>query len=65
MSKKYCSIHHLYYTSVECPMCLKDRVSIYEKKYGLNQETVKEQKESEREITDEDLSKLINKFNVK
>lgn len=69
-NKNYCSIHHLYYSGNECPMCREERTAIYVKKYGeANVSTVKEEKNKKenksREINEEDISKLMEKFNSK
>lgn len=70
MDKKFCITHHLYYNGSECPMCLSERLNYYDRKYnGHNNDVTKkdEQKKHkekvDREINEDDISKLINKFN--
>lgn len=65
--KNYCSIHHLYYSGNECSMCREERTADYITKYGENAVTSK-QKEKEakdRAINEDDISKLMEKFNRK
>ena len=70
MDKKFCTTHHLYYQGFECPMCLSERVSYYDHKYnGRNNDTPKKDGQKrhkdkvDREINEDDISMLINKFN--
>jgi len=68
MDKKFCAIHRLYYQGHECPLCLSERVSYYDRKYNGKTEDVKEKKSSkkvDREINKDDISKLMEKFNKK
>ena len=62
-NKNYCPIHHLYYTGNECPMCLKERLDYYNKKYGTKKQ--EEKPEVDREINKNDINRLLDKFNVK
>lgn len=68
MDKKFCATHHLYYRGNECPLCLSERISYYDRKYnntdkGCDDEKDKVKEKKDREINDDDLSKLVNKFN--
>ena len=72
--KKYCSIHHFYYSSDKCPFCDSDRVQALNREFNKgktedkskNDSSKKEKNKSkEKEITQIDLEKLKNKFNVK
>lgn len=69
-SKNYCSIHHLYYSSNECPLCRDERTAMYAKKYGgvteevFDKETMPKKK-NDRGINKEDITKLMEKFNCK
>ena len=72
--KKYCSIHHFYYSSEECPFCTSERVQALSRKFNKDKTEDKSKKDSskkeknkskEKEITQTDLEKLKNKFNVK
>lgn len=62
MDKNYCPTHHLYYTGQECPLCASERVNGYAKKFSSKP---KEEKVIEKEISEEDLNKLKDKFNKK
>lgn len=72
--KKYCSIHHYYYSSDKCPFCVSDRVQALSRKFNKDKiedkpkkDSVKKEKNksNDKEITQIDLEKLKNKFNVK
>lgn len=68
MSKKFCATHHLYYNGSECPMCLSERLNYYDHKYNRKTEDVKQEKpfkKKDREINEDDISKLMEKFNKK
>lgn len=68
MNKKFCATHHLYYNGVECPMCLSERLNHYDHKYNSKTEDVKQEKafkKKDREINEDDISKLMEKFNKK
>lgn len=60
--KKFCPTHHLYYQDVECPMCRQERVQHMSQRYTTNSE---EPKEERKEINEDDLMKLVEKFNVR
>lgn len=71
MNKKFCATHHLYYQGTECSMCLNERLSYYDHKYNVSHNKVEtnenkksmSQKGKDREINEDDISKLMNKFN--
>ena len=69
IGKTLCPTHHLFYTAVECPLCRQERLEHYSRKYVghtvSNKPEVKPKVEKDREITEDDLSKLKNKFNKK
>lgn len=68
MNKKFCATHHLYYNGSECPMCLSERLNYYDHKYNRKTEDVKQEKafkKKDREINEDDISKLMEKFNKK
>lgn len=67
MGKKFCSIHHLYYNGVECPMCLDERVKRMEEKFVKRpKEEKKESKQSKSNVvTDDMLDRLKAKFGSK
>ena len=69
MTKKLCPTHHLYYTGERCPLCESERIESYASKfgkYGNNTVDDKQQKaEKERDINEEDLERLINKYGAK
>lgn len=70
-NKNYCPTHHLYYNGSECPLCREERTAMYIKKYGdstvssnTGKEDAKKHKtNNDRGINEEDISKLIEKFN--
>lgn len=65
MSKNFCITHHFYYEGVECPLCQQERYSKMADKYAkkMVEENPKSKKETDREITESDLIKLMEKFN--
>ena len=64
--KNFCSIHHFYYNGGVCPLCEKERIDRMVDLYGPKEEqTIKEEKVKDREINEDDLARLVNKFNVK
>lgn len=68
MNKKFCATHHLYYNGTECPMCLSERLNYYDHKYNGKTEDVKQEKafkKKDRDINEDDISKLMEKFNKK
>ena len=68
MSKKFCATHHLYYNGTECPMCLSERLNYYDHKYNGKTEDVTQEKtfkKKDRDINEDDISKLMEKFNKK
>lgn len=72
-NKNYCPIHHLYYSGSECPMCREERTAMYLKKYGDSTVTSKAKegnmpkhnKNNNIGINEEDIAKLMEKFNGK
>lgn len=68
MVKKLCPIHHYYYTSVECPICMQERLHRLSVQFSTdnksNNESVKHKDENDKttEITADMLDKLKNKF---
>ena len=62
--KNYCSTHHFYYKSLTCPICEKERIQRLEREYVKINDSKKNVIQEEREITEEDINKLKNKFNV-
>ena len=58
-NKNYCIIHHFYYNGNKCPFCEKEKYENIAKKTSNNNIKVN------KEITEEDVQKLINKFNMK
>lgn len=55
--KKFCNTHSFYYSGVECPCCLQDRLARLSKAKG---ERIEKKKE---EPTEEALNNLLAKFN--
>lgn len=64
--KTVCPIHRFSYSGKTCPFCEKDRIEYLTRKYGgeeTNEETPKTKKD--RDISEDDLKKLLDKFNKK
>ena len=55
------------FEGMECPLCRKDRIDSYVSRYGNESTEHKEtqKKEEDKEITNDDLAKLVAKFNKK
>lgn len=68
--KKNCTVHHFSYSGNVCPFCEKERFTRLANRF-VKTTTVTEvinkhdKKEKESEITENDLQKLMNKFNNK
>lgn len=62
--KLICPIHHFSYSGSMCPFCEKERIDRLAQRYKV-EETVHIENKKEREITQNDLQKLMNKFNRK
>lgn len=65
--KTLCPTHHLFYMGNECPLCRQERIERYSQRFCNHMEMKPEVKKVEKdsEITEDDLSKLMNKFNNK
>ena len=65
-NKHLCPIHHYMYSGTTCPLCEKDRLENLAHRYVKSpiQEKPKHE-EKPREVTEEDLNKLVEKFNSK
>lgn len=65
-NKNFCPTHHLYYERNECPLCLYERLNHYVHKYNaenkVNKQTMTDSNTA-REINEEDIIKLTNKYN--
>lgn len=62
--KVLCQTHRFMYRGSECPLCRQERIDRYSHRFVRNSEE-KPRKEPEREITEDDLAKLMGKFNRK
>jgi uncharacterized Zn finger protein (UPF0148 family) len=66
MEKKYCEIHHLYYTGGICPFCQSEKYEHMSRMHNpkpKKQEKPKKEESSEPvEITDDVINKLRNHF---
>lgn len=64
--KVFCPTHHYYYNGNECPFCREERIKALNKKFNCDVIESKDEKNMEkskdREITKDDLDKLVNKF---
>lgn len=61
--KKVCPIHRFSYSGEKCPFCEQERINNLVNKFKGTK--MKPSTEKEREITKDDLNRLINKFNKK
>lgn len=59
--KQICPTHHFAYSGRLCPFCEKERLENLSSRFSKKQEPVKVEKE--REVTDDDLQRLMSKFN--
>lgn len=59
--KKLCETHRVYYRGEKCPYCEQERIE------KLTKTFVKEEKpkDKDREINEDDIARLIEKFNVR
>lgn len=57
--KRFCKVHSIYYTGVECPYCFKDRMDKMLNKYDKPTKSEKKNDEPSQEA----LQMLMNKFN--
>lgn len=62
--KTLCPIHRLFYTGNECPICRQERSERYAQRFAHRTVSVNKINEN-REITENDINKLLNKFNKK
>lgn len=65
--KNLCQTHHLFYSGHSCPLCNQERLQDYAHRFvkTVQQPVVKTKKEEvSREITENDLMKLMEKFNT-
>lgn len=58
--KTLCPTHRLFYVGNECPLCRQERIERYKGRFCKIAESKETSKE--REITEDDLEKLRNKF---
>lgn len=65
--KTLCPTHHLFYSGFECPLCRQERIDRYSQRFCHHEveKPVKKEEKKDREITEADLSMLVNKFNKK
>lgn len=61
INKKFCSIHHFTYTTVECPFCLKERTDRLVKK---NEKKDVKQQNSNQTKQEDIFNKLKTKYKV-
>lgn len=64
MTKKFCTIHHLFYTSCHCPICLSEQSEYLAKRFcqPVIDMQAKHHK-NDKGITEESLELLKKKFN--
>lgn len=58
--KQFCTIHHFYFDGNHCPFCEKERLNELAQRYV--REPIKKKNE-DRKISQDDLDKLVSKFN--
>lgn len=68
--KQICPVHRFSYSGSVCPFCEKDRIDALTHRLGKSRESNvvsvhNHKKEIQREITENDLQKLMDKFNSK
>ena len=68
--KQTCPIHHFTYSGTLCPFCEEERIQRLAHRYEISAESnvvgnFKKSEHFEKEISDDDLSKLALKFNVR
>ena len=65
--KKLCITHHLYYRGSQCPICKEEHIGGLIRKYCPQKENVVrvETSTKDREINENDIMKLMEKFNTK
>ena len=67
--KQICPVHRFSYSGSVCPFCEKDRIDALTHRFGKSRESnvvnANNKKEIQREITENDLQKLMDKFNSK
>ena len=68
--KQFCTVHCFSYSSSVCPFCEKDRINRLAHRFvkTIESNVVNDhnnKKEIQREITENDLKKLMDKFNSK
>ena len=68
--KQFCTVHCFSYSSSVCPFCEKDSINRLAHRFGKSRESNvvsvhNHKKEIQREITENDLQKLMDKFNSK
>lgn len=65
--KTLCPIHHLYYSSTECPLCRDERIERLANRYvkPINFVGKDRKNNMKHDITSSDIEKLKDKFNHK
>lgn len=59
--KEICTIHRFYYSGRECPLCAQERFRKLSHRFPI-QEKTESKPNRDREITNDDLNRLVNKF---
>lgn len=64
MNKKFCTIHHLFYTSCHCPICLSEQSEYLAKRFCQPVIDMQAKRnKNDKGITEESLELLKKKFN--
>ena len=60
--KQICPLHHFFFNGNNCRFCEQERIERLSQKFDNNVSQIK--KEKTHEITEDDLEKLKQKFNI-
>lgn len=68
--KEFCRIHHFFYKTKKCPFCEQERLENLAKKFVVIDHlniigNYEPKTKKDIEITEEQLKKLVEKFNIK
>ena len=61
--KQICPLHRFFFNGNNCPFCEQERIERLSQKFDKNVSEIK--KDKAHEITEDDLEKLKQKFNIR